>query len=208
VQGYVALWIIGVVFLAGAAIGLGLKAGGIEIPVITSRPARALLAIIGTLGILLGFVALYQSGGNPANTSPEKRPETSSSAATGTSTYKPGDLVFGCTRDLPSNHILVFDGECPTPTMEIISGYDLRYVATSDGKHEFSTYGQLAVLEAPAPSYGGCHNDTRYAKYFSVSEGALLCFTGHGLIAGIRIMKFHSSPTDYVTLHIAIWRGQ
>ncbi|MGH7866558.1 MAG: hypothetical protein ACREP9_02740 [Candidatus Dormibacteraceae bacterium] len=207
-EGYVTLWIIGVIFLAGAAIGLGLKAGGIEIPVITSRPARALLAITGTLGIVLGFVAFYQSSGNLTSTSPEKGPGSSPSAAPETSNYKPGDLVFGCTRDLPSNQVLLFDGECPQPTTKFNSDYDLRYVVTSDGKHEFSTYGQLAVLEAPAASYGGCRNDTRYAKDFSVTEGTILCFTGHGLIAGIRVREFHSSPTTYATLHIAVWRGQ
>lgn len=79
-QGYVALWIMGLGLLAGGAVGLGLKAGGLEIPVITSAFTRVILGVIGTVAIILGFVAFYH-------------PDTSSLAKTPPVTEGAGSLL-------------------------------------------------------------------------------------------------------------------
>lgn len=235
-QGYIALWIIGLVFVAGAAVGVGLKALGMEIPAITSGTARAVLALIGVLAIVLGVVA-YQAGANLTTTSPEGSEDTPTTTSSGTvpeappsvgrgqplpqpaptaetNRSNPGGELYSCSIDFSKGYSLIFGDKCPQPTQDGYSSssrYDLYYFSSDSSQDivfKTSDEHQLAVLDAKAASYQGCQNDTRYANSLSLPEGAALCFTGHGVIVGIKIDKFHSHPTEYVTLDIAVWQGE
>jgi WD40 repeat protein len=74
------LTIIGVVFLAGAITGGGMKAAGHEIPVLKSKPAQVGLALVGCLALLLGL--LGERLFNPSSPPPTATPPGSPSAST------------------------------------------------------------------------------------------------------------------------------
>jgi hypothetical protein len=69
----------GLVFLAGAAIGGGLKAAGHEIPVLRSRGAQVGLALVGCLALLLGLLGerLFDPSPPRATATPPSSPSGS-----------------------------------------------------------------------------------------------------------------------------------
>jgi hypothetical protein len=190
-----------------------------------SRPlsvAAAWAAIVAVIvAIYFGCQAHQDApvqGGSSHSTTPGETPgytESPQQPAPGTEgTRHLGDKLSSCSRDLTLGYDVIFynDSKCATITSASSWGrHDLSYGGHgNNGDPLISVYydsGQLAMLDATAAGYQGCANDTRYTSYLTVPEGAELCFTGHGVVAGIKLLH-HSSPTDYVTLDITVWQGQ
>jgi hypothetical protein len=122
-----------------------------------------------------------------------------------------------CSRDLSSGYPIVFSYNDQCAQSGGTLTYDLNYNQVMADYHgllhlETMRPGRLAVLDAAAPSYQGCQNDTRYEAFVDVPEGTVFCFTGHGVVAGVKIVKHHpilsQNSTDYLTLDITVWQGQ
>jgi hypothetical protein len=126
-----------------------------------------------------------------------------------------GDKLSSCSQDLAFGDVVSFynDGKCAkVASSSSWERHDLIYSGHgSNGDPSFSVFigsGLLAMSDATTASYQGCVSDTRYAAYLAVPEGSVLCFTGYGMVAGIKLVEHHSSPTDYVTLDITVWQGK
>lgn len=126
-----------------------------------------------------------------------------------------GAMLSSCSIDLTFGHELTFQND--TNCAKVVDSsswgtYDLFYNGPNgNGLLSLDAYwnsGQLAALDATTASYQECANDTRYTGSLSVAEGAALCFTGHGIVAGIKLTGHQSSPADYITLDITVWQGK
>jgi len=59
----ISLTVLGIVFLGAAAVGGGLKAAGVSIPVLASGLQQLLLAVVGAVALAVAFFAPRLGGG-------------------------------------------------------------------------------------------------------------------------------------------------
>jgi hypothetical protein len=186
--------------------------------------AAAWAAIIGMIAaIYFGCQAhrdaqLGASNRMTPSKAPGSLPDTNNQPAHAEPPQQPMSTTgLPCSRDLSAGYPIVFSYSNQCAQSGDALTYDLNYNQVMADYHgllhlETMRPGRLAVLNAAVPSYQGCQNDTRYQNFLDVPEGAVFCFTGHGVVAGIKIVKHYpilsQNSTDYLTLDITVWQGQ
>lgn len=210
------LFVIGIVFVGAALAGGGLRAGNFEVPVITTRVGAVGLFIVGALAVVLGALLHHWETASPQPTATAGPTRGSVDASSGSSpgpaspTSAPG-MTSGTelahyTVDVPWLYGINFDNHPARPVYVNNtagpSGADL-VVWGSDGY--LTSSGQIAQLDAPDSDYQSCVNDTRYVSIQPSQLGTVGCFTGHGVVAGFKVLDM--KPGKYTSFQVTVWKG-
>ena len=100
-----------------------------------------------------------------------------------------------------------FDNSRPQPiNLNTGNPADLEY---NGGVYlDVGTDGEFSEPSVAAPSYHSCLNDTVYTKQISgFTTGTVICYTGHGVIAGVLITTQPTEPIQSLTFEGTVWKG-